>query len=218
MIQNSRKWLLYSLMAFSLVMIVLGIFYIFKVQEPLKQVLFSMNTGFLAILLASFFIYKILSQKIKSNKMAEVAGDIRKGANTYLTRQIRTILIFSPLLVLVIGFLLGWQAALTTIIGVVTSLTSAFVGMSICVRANLRTADSVGISRHRPFQMAIIGGSVMGLCITGLSLVVLSVLFLVFKRPEPLVGFGFGASLAALFAQIGGGIFTKSADVGADLV
>jgi K(+)-stimulated pyrophosphate-energized sodium pump len=218
MIKTSQKWLLYGVGAFSLVMIILGIFFVFKVQEPLKELLFSLNTGFFAILLATYFIYKILSQKIKSNKMAEVAGDIRDGANTYLTRQIRTILLFSPVLIIAIGFVLGWQAALTTILGVVTSLTSAFVGMSVCVRANLRTADSVGISKHKPFQMAILGGSVMGLCITGLSLVVLSILFLIFKRPEPLVGFGFGASLAALFAQIGGGIFTKSADVGADLV
>ena len=218
MIKQSRKTLIYGVMIISLAVIILGVIFIPRVAHPIKDLLFSMNTGFFAILLASFFIYKILSQKIKSNKMAEVAEDIRNGANTYLNRQIRTILLISPVLILVIWLLLGWQAALTTILGVVTSLTAAFVGMSVCVRANLRTADSAHTSNYKSFRVAIMGGSVMGLCITGLSLVVLSILFLIFKRPEPLIGFGFGASLAALFAQIGGGIFTKSADVGADLV
>jgi K(+)-stimulated pyrophosphate-energized sodium pump len=190
------------------------------------SVLFSLNTGLLAILLASFFIYKILTQKVASTRMAEIAGDIRLGANTYLLRQIRTILIFSPFLLILVFLLIGWQTdwknglmtALTTIIGIFTSLTAAFIGMTICVRANLRTASSANESKTKPFRLAVMGGSVMGLCITGLSLVVLSILFMIFGRPEPLVGFGFGASLAALFAQIGGGIFTKSADVGADLV
>jgi K(+)-stimulated pyrophosphate-energized sodium pump len=218
MFHKLKKWSLIIVMGLSLAMIILCIFFLSRVPIPIKEILFSLNTGFIAILLASFFIYKILAQKIKSNKMAEIAGDIRNGANTYLTRQIRTILLITPIFVIAIGFLLSWQAALTTILGIITSLTSAFVGMSVCVRANLRTADSALTSEYKPFQMAIFGGSVMGLCITGLSLVVLSILFLIFKRPEPLIGFGFGASLAALFAQIGGGIFTKSADVGADLV
>lgn len=197
-----------------------------RVNQLGFSVLFSLDTGLLAILLASFFIYKILNQKIASSKMAEIATDIRVGANTYLLRQIRTILIFSPFLLIIIFLLIGLQTdwmnglitAMTTIIGIFTSLTAAFVGMAICVRANLRTASSAEESHTKPFRLAVMGGSVMGLCITGLSLIVLSILFMIFGRPEPLVGFGFGASLAALFAQIGGGIFTKSADVGADLV
>lgn len=207
-----------AIIVFCVITLAVGIYLFFTVDFVLQELIFSFDTGVLAILLACFIIYRILTQKIKSRNMAEVAMDIRDGANTYLWRQIRTIIIFTPFLLVVVYFLLGWEAALTTVIGIATSLTAAFVGMSVCVRANLRTADSAIESRIKPFRFAIMGGSVMGLCITGLSLIVLSCLFMIFKYPEPLVGFGFGASLAALFAQIGGGIYTKSADVGADLV
>lgn len=207
-----------AIIVFCVITLAVGIYLFFTVDFILQELIFSFDTGVLAILMACFIIYRILTQKIKSRNMAEVAMDIRDGANTYLWRQIRTIIIFTPFLLIVVYFLLGWEVALTTVIGIATSLTAAFVGMSVCVRANLRTADSAIESRIKPFRFAIMGGSVMGLCITGLSLIVLSCLFMIFKYPEPLVGFGFGASLAALFAQIGGGIYTKSADVGADLV
>ncbi len=221
-----NKVFLFATAIIALSGIILGLFSIPKADKLGFQLLFSLNTGLFAILLACFLIYRILTQKIKSSKMAEIASDIRIGANAYLTRQVRTILIFSPILLLLVFGLISWQTgwqnglltAFTTIIGIFTSLTAAFIGMSVCVRANLRTASSASESKTMPFRLAIMGGSVMGLCITGISLVVLAILFTIFKRPEPLVGFGFGASLAALFAQIGGGIFTKSADVGADLV
>jgi K(+)-stimulated pyrophosphate-energized sodium pump len=90
--------------------------------------------------------------------------------------------------------------------------------MSVSVRTNLQTADIAREGKKEPFRTALFGGSVMGLCITGLSLIVLSVLFSIFRDPDALIGFAFGGGLAALFAQIGGGIFTKSADIGADLV
>jgi K(+)-stimulated pyrophosphate-energized sodium pump len=90
--------------------------------------------------------------------------------------------------------------------------------MSVSVRTNLQTADIANEGKGSPFRIALFGGSVMGFCITGLSLIVLSVLFSIFKDPDSLIGFAFGGGLAALFAQIGGGIFTKSADIGADLV
>lgn len=218
MVNINKKNLLSIIIVFCVIVLAVGIYLFFTVDFILKELLFSFDTGVLAILLASFLIYRILTQRIKSTNMAAIAMDIRDGANTYLWRQVRTIIMFTPFLLLVVYLLLGWQAALTTVIGIATSLTAAFVGMSVCVRANLRTADSAAESRIQPFRFAIMGGSVMGLCITGLSLIVLSSLFMIFKYPEPLVGFGFGASLAALFAQIGGGIYTKSADVGADLV
>ena len=97
-------------------------------------------------------------------------------------------------------------------------MLASYIGMSVSVRTNLQTADIANEGKRSPFRTALFGGSVMGFCITGLSLIVLSVLFSVFKDPNALIGFAFGGGLAALFAQIGGGIFTKSADVGADLV
>ena len=175
-------------------------------------------TGVAAILLAGWFAYQILKGNDATQGMSEVASYIRAGANAYLLRQTRTILLFSPILFLFLYFFLGWREAVTALFGILTSLLAGFVGMSISVRANLRTANAANYSHIRSFRIAVLGGAVMGLCITGFSIVVLSVLFAIFGSPQPLVGYGFGASLAALFAQIGGGIFTKSADVGADLV
>jgi K(+)-stimulated pyrophosphate-energized sodium pump len=178
----------------------------------------SLVIGGVTIFSALLIAYPIITKTAKSRKMSEIAGYIRQGANAYLFRQIKTILWVTPCLYLALHFTLGWQAGLTSVIGVFTSLLSALFGMSICVRANLHTADAANGSLLKPFKIAFNGGSVMGLLITGFSLSILSVLFMIFKDPNSLIGFGFGASLAALFAQIGGGIFTKSADVGADIV
>lgn len=174
--------------------------------------------GLGTIILAVFFAFSILKRKVVSKKMAEVAGYIKSGASAYLSRQIKVILSVTPFLFLFLYFFLGWREAVTAVLGVITSLTAAFVGMSICVRANLQTADVAKESSLKSFRTAVLGGAVMGFCITGFSLTVLAILYIIFQSPQPIIGFGFGASLAALFAQIGGGIFTKSADVGADLV
>jgi len=179
---------------------------------------YSIIVGIFAIILSSVFALIISRRKISSSKMAEVAGDIKIGANAYLRRQIRTILLFTIILFLFLWLILGLAPAITAVLGMLTSLASAYVGMSICVKANVATADIASESNTKSFLTAVWGGSVMGFCVTGFSLVVLSILFLIFNDPKMLVGFGFGASLAALFSQIGGGIFTKSADIGADLV
>lgn len=175
-------------------------------------------TGVFAIYLASLYVYKILTRKVKSTAMAEVAADIRKSADTYLRRQISTILLIMPVMAAVLWWFMGWQEAVAFVVGVITSLSAAFIGMSISVRTNIHTADMAEDSFASSFRMAVWGGGVMGLIVTGFSLLVLTILYLIFKEPTVLVGFGVGGSLAALFAQIGGGIFTKSADVGADLV
>ena len=164
------------------------------------------------------FASKILSRKTSSPNMAKVASYIKDGASAYLLRQFKTISILILFLFLAIYLFFGWKEAICALAGIFTSLLSAFVGMSVCVRANLQTADSASESTTKSFRIAVLGGSVMGLCIIGFSLIVLSILFFVFKDPKILIGFGFGSSLSALFAQVGGGIFTKSADIGADLV
>ena len=179
---------------------------------------YSLLIGLSAIFLAGFSAWKVISRQIQNQEMAQVASYIQTGASAYLKRQTRTILSLSPILFIILYLILGWEVALTSLFGVFTSLAAAYVGMSICVRANLQTADISSESPKEAFQTAVFGGSVMGLCITGFSISILSLFFMIFRRPELVVGFGFGASLAALFAQIGGGIFTKSADIGADLV
>jgi len=171
-----------------------------------------------AVYLAGLFIDKIITRKIKSTSMLEVSEDIRKSANTYLHRQISTILLIMPFMVAVLWWFMGWRGAVTFIVGVITSLSASYLGMWVSVRTNIQTADLAQYSFANAFRIAVWGGGVMGLLVTGFSLLVLTILFLIFEDPTVLVGYGVGGSLAALFAQIGGGIFTKSADVGADLV
>ncbi len=178
----------------------------------------SMGTGLAGIALAAYFILRITLRPVKSKSMAAAATDIRDGARTYLRRQIKTILLVTPFFAALLYWILDWKAAVTAVAGVLTSLLASYIGMSVSVRTNLQTADITNEGKGSPFRIALFGGSVMGFCITGLSLIVLSVLFSIFKDPDSLIGFAFGGGLAALFAQIGGGIFTKSADIGADLV
>ena len=178
----------------------------------------SMGTGLAGIALAAYFILRITLRTVKSKSMADAASDIREGARTYIKRQIKTILLVTPFFAALLLWILDWKVAVTAVFGVLTSLLASYIGMSVSVRTNLQTADIANEGKGRPFRIALFGGSVMGFCITGLSLIVLSVLFSIFKDPDALIGFAFGGGLAALFAQIGGGIFTKSADIGADLV
>jgi K(+)-stimulated pyrophosphate-energized sodium pump len=180
--------------------------------------LVSIISGAAAIGLALYFLLAVRKTPVGSPRMAEIASYIALGVRAYLSRQFRTILLIVPFLALIIGFVFGPWVALTFVLGVFTSLTTALIGMNAAIRSNVRTADAAVNSTREAFRTAILGGSVMGFSITGFSLLVLSILYFIFRGPDPLIGFGFGASLAALFAQIGGGIFTKSADVGADLV
>jgi len=181
-------------------------------------ILISILTGLFSILIASYLLLNLRKTKIRSSKMSEIAGYIAIGVKTYLSRQIKTILLVAPFIAIVIYFSLGPWVALTFIFGFFTSLITIFLGMSAAVKANVKTAEDAIKSPKKAFHTALFGGSIMGFSITGFSILVLSILYIIFKNPEPLVGFGFGASLAALFAQIGGGIYTKSADIGADIV
>lgn len=175
-------------------------------------------TAFLAIFTAVFLYFSLKKTKVKNEKMTDVAAPIALGVKTYLIRQLKTILLITPFLAAVIYFALSPLISLTFVLGVFTSLATAFLGMNAAVKANVRTADQATTSPQKAFQTAVFGGGVMGFAVTGFSLLTLTLLYYLIRNPEPLVGFGFGASLAALFAQIGGGIYTKSADIGADLV
>lgn len=168
---------------------------------------------------AAILVFRSLSRHLQlPRRVADISGAIATGVRAYLSRQLKSILMLTPFLAIFLGLWLGWAIALTFVLGVVTSLVTAYLGMNAAVRANAKTADGACRSATAAFLTAVFGGSVMGFSIIGFSLVALSLLYLLFRNPDPLVGFGFGASLAALFAQIGGGIFTKSADIGADLV
>jgi len=165
-----------------------------------------------------YLLLWVRRERIRCSRIAEIAEHIATGAHTYLARQFRTISWVTAILTVAILAFVGWKSAITIALGVCTSLLTSWLGMSSAVRANAQVADRARDSIASAFRAAFLGGSIMGLAITSFSLLILSLLYSVFGEANALVGFGFGASLAAVFAQIGGGIYTKSADVGADLV
>jgi K(+)-stimulated pyrophosphate-energized sodium pump len=165
--------------------------------------------------------------------MQKIADAIKKGASAFLKRQYTTIGILTLVLVVIIfgGYALagkasyGWHTAIAFLLGALCSAIAGFIGMYISVRANLRTAAVVGKSLNKALKIALRSGAITGILVVDLSLLGVAGLFYVFgglknplEVPLMIVGFGFGASFVALFAQLGGGIFTKAADVGADLV
>jgi len=182
------------------------------------MLIYSLLTGIVTILFAAGFLRKIHLEPAVPENIAAVARAITTGANSYLARQLKTISVVVFFLFLLLHFIFGWKTSVAFVLGVYTSLLSSFIGMKSATYANSRVASAARTSKNKAFQLSVLSGAITGLSVPGLSLVVLSTLYLIFRDPTPLVGFGFGGSLAALFAQIGGGIFTKSADIGADLV
>ena len=180
--------------------------------------LFVFAVGMIAILVASYITRWILKRDSGTARMQEVSRYIVIGTGAYIKRQLGTILLVIPPLALVILFLFNWTTSLAFVCGVLLSLLAGYVGMNVAVRANVRTASAATRSPGATLRTGFLGGAVMGLAVPGISLVALFLLRVALNDISALVGFGFGASLAALFAQIGGGIFTKSADIGADLV
>src|SRR4030042_2507124 len=180
----------------------------------------AVATGAFAMLIVTYLTCYIYRQDLGTPQMRETARYIRIGAKTFLKRQYKTILFLVTLLSFPIAAIFGLETVFSFISGALLSLLAAYIGMNVAVRANVRTANAAWKSPEKAFTLAFRGGAVMGLSVVGLSLIGVSALYLLFGHRDPnlLIGYGFGASLAALFAQVGGGIFTKAADIGADLV
>jgi len=188
----------------------------------------------LGLVYAAWLVDWILKKDQGTAEMKKVAQAIQEGARAFLKRQYRTIALISILvaagLVVMYAMIgeatLGWQTAVAFIFGAVSSALSGIIGMSIAVRTNVRSAAAAKVSFNQALTVALRGGAVSGMTIVSLSLVGIVVLFAIYgllgytpqEIPALIVGYGFGASLVALFAQLGGGIYTKAADVGADLV
>jgi K(+)-stimulated pyrophosphate-energized sodium pump len=178
--------------------------------------------GFLGLGLAYLMYADVLSKPDGNERMREISGAIREGANAFLRSQFLCLCPIMGIVFLLIWFSLGMDTGICFLLGSLTSLLAGFLGMKAATAANVRTAQAASENRaDDAFKVAFNGGAVMGLTVASLGVLGLGILFLVFGSPEtcePIIGFGVGASSVALFARVGGGIYTKAADVGADLV
>lgn len=177
----------------------------------------------LAVVALLFAFYKIAfvsKQDAGTDRMKEIAAAINDGAKAFLFAEYRILAIFIVVLFIAIGLGLGsWITALCFLFGALFSILAGYIGMNVATKANVRTANAARESgMNKALSIAFSGGSVMGMCVVGLGLLGASVLFLIFNDTNVLFGFSLGASSIALFARVGGGIYTKAADVGADLV
>lgn len=176
----------------------------------------------MAVVALAFAAYKtafVSKQDAGTERMKEISAAINDGARAFLFAEYRILAIFIVVLFLAIGLFIGWSTALCFVCGAIFSILAGYVGMNVATKANVRTANAAKESgMNKALAIAFSGGSVMGMCVVGLGLLGASVLYLILKDTNVLFGFSLGASSIALFARVGGGIYTKAADVGADLV
>ncbi|MDQ6780208.1 MAG: sodium-translocating pyrophosphatase [Candidatus Eremiobacteraeota bacterium] len=183
--------------------------------------------GLIAIAYGVYLILWILRKPDGNDRMREIAAAIQEGAMAYMRRQYTTVAVVAVVLALIIAFALSWQAAVGFLIGAILSGATGFIGMSIAVRANVRTAEAAREGMAQAFSVAFRGGAITGLLVVGLGIIAVAGYFYIMhvvypddlrKALNAMIGLGFGCSLISVFARLGGGIYTKGADVGADLV
>jgi len=180
--------------------------------------LIAMLVAGLAIIYTIFLIAWIMKLPSGEGKMKGIALAIQEGANAYLARQYRVIGLIGVFVFLLLGFFLNWTTALGFALGAVLSGIAGYIGMLVSVRANVRTAEAAKTSLASALNVAVKAGSVTGLFVVTLGLLGAAGFYYLTQDVYALVGLGFGGSLISVFARLGGGIFTKAADVGADLV
>src|SRR6202521_982806 len=185
--------------------------------------------GLLAIVYGIWAIWSVMQANAGSAKMQEIAAAVREGAQAYLKRQYTTISSVGVVIFFILGWLLGWLVAVGFAVGAILSGSAGFIGMNVSVRANLRTGQAAISSLAAGREMAFRAGAITGMLVAGLALLGVTLYFgfltgTLHMAPndreviDAMVALGFGASLISIFARLGGGIFTKGADVGGDLV
>lgn len=184
-------------------------------------IMFVPAGGALALLFALYLAGKINKADPGNDRMVEIAGHIHEGAMAFLSRQYTALAIFVVIVFLILGFVLpenSWKTAICFLTGAICSALAGYIGMSVATKANVRTANAARSSQNSALGIAFSGGAVMGMSVSGLGLLGLGILYLIFRDPTIVNGFALGGSSIALFGRVGGGIYTKAADVGADLV
>ena len=176
-------------------------------------------SGVLALLFAYYLILKVSRRDAGTDRMKEIAAFIHEGARAFLMAEYRILVFFVAVLFVLIGIGTSWLTAYCFLIGSIFSTAAGFIGMNVATKANVRTAAAAkDHGMNAALSVAFSGGAVMGMCVVGFGLVGAGLIYLITKNPDILSGFSLGASSIALFARVGGGIYTKAADVGADLV
>ncbi len=184
----------------------------------MKMIALDVIAGILALVFALYLAKMIMEHDAGSKEMQEISNAVRKGALAFLKREYQTLVFFIIILFAVISVAINTKTGIAYLVGTGCSVLAGFLGMQIATKANVRTTQAASKSLGGGLKVAFASGTVMGLCVVGLGIIGISVLYSIFDDTKVLFGFSLGASSIALFARVGGGIYTKAADVGADLV